>query len=57
MRWGTHTAALCTVVLPWGKYEYIKLPMGLCHSPYIFQKKMGDILVDLESVGPRISRV
>ena len=21
---------LCTVVLPWGKYEYQRLPMGLC---------------------------
>ena len=24
---------LCAVVLPWGKYEYLKLPMGLCNSP------------------------
>ena len=30
---------LCTIVLPWGKYEYIKLPMGLCNSPDIFQEK------------------
>src|SRR5688500_15656103 len=22
---------LCTVVLPWGKYEYLRLPMGLCN--------------------------
>jgi hypothetical protein len=21
---------VCTIVLPWGKYEYQKLPMGLC---------------------------
>jgi hypothetical protein len=27
---------LCTIVLPWGKYEYQRLPMGLCNSPYIF---------------------
>ena len=27
---------LCTIVLPWGKYEYQKLPMGLCNSPDIF---------------------
>ena len=24
---------LCTIVLPWGKYEYLRLPMGLCNSP------------------------
>ena len=31
---------LCTIVLPWGKYEYQRLPMGLCNSPDVFQKKM-----------------
>ena len=31
--------ALCTIVLPWGKYKYLKLPMGLCNSPNIFQEK------------------
>ena len=27
-------------MLPWGKYEYQKLSMGLCKSAYIFQTKM-----------------
>ena len=27
------------IVLPWGKYEYLRLPMGLCNSPNIFQEK------------------
>jgi len=31
---------LCTIVLPWGKFEYQKLPMGLCNSPDIFQEKL-----------------
>ena len=26
---------LFTVALPWGKYEYLKLPMGLCSGPDI----------------------
>ena len=30
---------LCTILLPWGKYEYQKLFMGLCNSPDIFQEK------------------
>ena len=39
---------LCTIVLPWGKYEYQRLPMGLCNSPDIFQEKMGTLMQDLE---------
>ena len=27
---------LCTIVLPWDKHEYQKLPMGLCNSSDIF---------------------
>jgi len=41
---------LCTIVLPWGKYEYQKLPMGLCNSPDIFQEKMSTLMGDLEFV-------
>ena len=26
---------LCTIVTPWGKYKYQRLPMGLCNSPDI----------------------
>ena len=43
-----HASRLCTVVLPWGKYEYLKLPMGLCNSPDIFQEKMSDLMTGLE---------
>ena len=39
---------LCTVVLPWGKYEYLRLPMGLCNSPNIFQEKMSKLMVGLD---------
>ena len=41
---------MCTVVFPWGKYEYNRLPMGLCNSPDIFQEKMGELFQDLEFV-------
>ena len=40
----------CTIVLPWGKYEYQRLPMGLCNSPDIFQEKMSTLMSDLEYV-------
>ena len=41
---------ICTIVFPWGKYEYTRLPMGLCNSPDIFQAKMGELMYDLEYV-------
>ena len=41
---------LCTIVLPWGKYEMQRLPMGLSNSPDIFQEKMGTLFEDLQYV-------
>jgi hypothetical protein len=41
---------LCIIVLPWGKYEYQKLLMGLYNSPDIFQEKMLTLMGDLEFV-------
>ena len=31
-----------------GKYEYLRLPMGLCNSPDIFQEKMSELMAGLE---------
>ena len=41
---------LCTTILPWGKYSYAKLPMGLCNAPDIFQAIMNELLGDLPYV-------
>jgi hypothetical protein len=41
---------LCTIVLPWGKYEYDSLPMGLCNSPDVFQEKISTLMSGLEFV-------
>merc|ERR1712115_31318 len=41
---------LCTIVLPWGKYEYNALPMGLCSSCDIFQEKMSELMQGIEFV-------
>ena len=43
-----NSSRYCTVVLPWGKYEYLRLPMGLCNSPDIFQEKMSELMAGLE---------
>ena len=36
------------IVLPWGKYEDQKLPMGQGNSPDIFQEKMNELLNGLD---------
>ena len=45
-----YTQKLCTTVLPWGKYRYKRLPMGIKNSPDIFQSIMNELLGDLEYV-------
>jgi len=41
---------LCTIVLPWGKYEYQQLPMGLSNSTNIFQEKISELFSGFEYV-------
>ena len=41
---------ICTIILPWGKYSYKRLPMGICCSPDIFQEKMSSLMEDLQYV-------
>jgi transposase InsO family protein len=41
---------LCTMIVPWGKYRYCRLPMGLNGSPDIFQAIINDIMGDLPNV-------
>jgi hypothetical protein len=43
-------SSLCTIVTPWGKYKYLRLPMGVSCAPDIFQDRINDLLGDLEFV-------
>ena len=44
------TQKICTIVLPWGKYSYLRLPMGVAGAPDIFQEKMSDLMRALHYV-------
>ncbi len=41
---------VCTVIFPWGKYSYKRLPMGIAGSPDIFQEKMSKLMETIEFV-------
>jgi hypothetical protein len=44
------TSKICTIIFPWGKYPYKRLPMGISGSPDIFQGKMLELMKSLEYV-------
>ena len=41
---------ICTIILPWGKYSYLRLPMGVAGSLDIFQEKISGLMEDLVNV-------
>jgi dihydroorotate dehydrogenase len=41
---------LCTIVFPWGKYKYKRLPIGIKISPDVFQRVMSKLVQDMEYV-------
>ena len=41
MQLSENSRQLCTIILPWGKWQYQSLPTGLASPPDIFQARMG----------------
>ena len=41
---------ICTIIFPWGKYSYLRLPMGISNAPDIFQERMSTLMAALEFV-------
>ncbi len=43
-------AKMCTIIFPWGKYLYQRLPIGFAGLADIFQAEMGNLMAALEYV-------
>jgi hypothetical protein len=43
-------AKMCTIIIPWGKYSYQRLPMGFAGLADIFQAEMGNLMAALEYI-------
>ncbi len=50
IRLDPNASRICTVIFPWEKYSYKRLPMCIAGSPDIFQCKMLELMEDLEYV-------
>ncbi len=50
IRLDSDASKICTIIFPWGKNSYLRLPMGIACSPDIFQATMSELMGTLEFV-------
>ena len=48
---------LWTIIIPWRKYCYKRLPIGIAHSPDIFQQKMNHLFHGFEFINAYIDEI
>ncbi len=49
-------AEICTIIFPWGKYSYQRLPMGIAGLAGIFQAEMRNLMATLKYVRAYIDK-
>jgi hypothetical protein len=54
IRLNPRVVKMFTIIFPWGKYSYLRLPMGFAGSADIFQAEIMDLMKALEYVGAYI---
>jgi hypothetical protein len=47
IRFDPDASKICTIIFPWGKYSYKRLPMGVAGSSDILQGKMSELMESL----------
>ena len=52
-----NSSNLCTIIIPWGKYQHKHLPIGIANSPEIFQKKMNNLFHRFEFIRAHIDNL
>ncbi len=50
IRLNPRAVEMFTIIFPWGKYSYLRLPMGFAGSADIFQAEVMDLMEALEYV-------
>ena len=50
IRTSKNASTLCTIILPWGKYHYKRLPMVVANASDIFQQKMNYLFHELDFI-------
>jgi hypothetical protein len=50
IRLDPQASKMCTIIFLWGKYSYLRLPMGFADSADIFQAEMGNLMASLKYV-------
>ena len=50
IRLDPYASRICTIIFPWGKYSYMRLPMGIAGSPDIFQSTVSEQMETLEFI-------
>jgi RNase H-like domain found in reverse transcriptase/Reverse transcriptase (RNA-dependent DNA polymerase)/Integrase zinc binding domain/Retroviral aspartyl protease len=50
IRLSPESQQLCSIILPWGKFQYLRLPMGVSASPDIYQEKMSALFQSFPNI-------